>query len=61
MGIQSCELVMEMVNGVNGKEFEKMSKEIVSMRRELDDMKEVVKGLIQFIMRKEELDEEEYN
>lgn len=50
-----------MVSGVSGKEFERMSKEIVSMRRELDDMKEVVKGLIQFIMRKEELDEEEYN
>ncbi len=54
-------MVIEMVNGVNGKEFEKMSRELVSMRRELDDMKEVVRGLIQFIMKREELDDEEFN
>ena len=41
--------------------MERMSKEITTMKKELDDMKEVVRGLVQFIMKREELDDEEYN
>ncbi|MCL4335860.1 MAG: hypothetical protein M1476_02510 [Candidatus Thermoplasmatota archaeon] len=44
------------------KDVEKLSSEVVSMRKELDDVKEVLKGLIQVIMSREEgLDEDEYN
>ncbi|MCL4350711.1 MAG: hypothetical protein M1414_02365 [Candidatus Thermoplasmatota archaeon] len=50
-----------MVNSINIKEMERMSKEITTMKKELDDMKEVVRGLVQFIMKREELDDEEYN
>lgn len=44
------------------KDVEKLSNEVVTMRRELEDVKEVLKGLIQVIMSREEgLDEDEYN
>ena len=46
----------------NVKDVEKLSNEVNSMRKELDDGKEVLKGLIQVIMSREEgLDEDEYN
>ncbi|MHB1440224.1 MAG: hypothetical protein ACYCSO_08925 [Cuniculiplasma sp.] len=45
----------------NIKDLEKLNKDIVSLRREVDDMKDVIRGLIQFIMRKEDIDSEEYN
>ncbi|MEM0156802.1 MAG: hypothetical protein QXN26_01885 [Thermoplasmataceae archaeon] len=48
--------------GGNIKDVEKLSNEVTSMRKELDDVKEVLKGLIQVIMSREEgLDEDEYN
>ncbi len=44
------------------KDVEKLNNELSVMRRELDDVKEVLKGLIQVIMSREEgLDEDEYN
>ena len=44
------------------KNVEQLSKEVVTMRRELEDVKEVLKGLIQVVMgREENLDEDEYN
>ncbi|MHB8361871.1 MAG: hypothetical protein ACYDAO_10645 [Thermoplasmataceae archaeon] len=43
-------------------EFRKLTTELSNMRRELDDVKEVLKGLIQVIMSREEnVDGEEYN
>ncbi len=43
-------------------EFKKLTTELSNMRRELDDVKEVLKGLIQVIMSREEnVDGEEYN
>lgn len=45
-----------------GKDVETLSNEVVTMRRELEDVKEVLKGLIQVIMSREEgLEEDEYN
>jgi hypothetical protein len=46
---------------INVKEIERLNKDIVTLRREMDDMKDVIRGLIQFIMRKEDVDGEEYN
>lgn len=44
------------------KEVEKLSNELKGMRRELDDLKEVLRGLIQVIMNKEgALEDDEYN
>ncbi|GGM77782.1 hypothetical protein GCM10007108_14950 [Thermogymnomonas acidicola] len=44
------------------KEMERLSNELSSMRKELDDVKEVLRGLIQVIMSREEnLDDDEYN
>lgn len=44
------------------KDVEKLNNELSVMRRELDDVKEVLRGLIQVIMSREEgLDEDEYN
>jgi hypothetical protein len=44
------------------KDVETLSNEVVTMRKELEDVKEVLKGLIQVIMSREEgLDEDEYN
>lgn len=44
------------------KDVETLSNEVVTMRRELEDVKEVLKGLIQVIMSREEgLDDDEYN
>lgn len=44
------------------KDVEKLTNELSVMRRELDDVKEVLRGLIQVIMSREEgLDEDEYN
>lgn len=41
---------------------EKLSKEVVSMRKELEDVKEVLKGLIQVVMSRDgALDDDEYN
>ena len=45
----------------NIKDIEKLNKDIVNLRKEVDDMKDVIRGLIQFIMRKEDIDSEEYN
>jgi hypothetical protein len=45
----------------NIKDIERLNKDIVSLRKEVDDMKDVIRGLIQFIMRKEDIDSEEYN
>ncbi len=50
-----------MVNNTNVKEIERMSRELSTIKKELDDMKEIVRGLVQFIMKREELDEDEYN
>ena len=50
-----------MVNNINVKEIERMGRELNTMKKELDDMKEIVRGLVQFIMKREELDEDEYN
>ncbi len=50
-----------MKDQINVKEIEKLNKDVVTLRREVDDMKDVIRGLIQFIMRKEEVDGEEYN
>ncbi|MCL4337442.1 MAG: hypothetical protein M1129_03935 [Candidatus Thermoplasmatota archaeon] len=53
-----------MKGGVTSKvnDVEKLSNEVVTMRKELEDVKEVLKGLIQVIMSREEgLDEDEYN
>ncbi|MEM0157900.1 MAG: hypothetical protein QXV22_05185 [Thermoplasmataceae archaeon] len=44
------------------KDVEKLSHELNTMRKELDDVKEVLKGLIQVIMSREDgIDEDEYN
>jgi SMC interacting uncharacterized protein involved in chromosome segregation len=44
------------------EDFKKLTTELSNMRRELDDVKEVLKGLIQVIMSREEnVDGEEYN
>ncbi len=44
------------------KDVEKLNNELTVMRRELDDVKEVLRGLIQVIMSREEgLDDDEYN
>lgn len=44
------------------KDVEKLNSELTDMRRELDDVKEVLRGLIQVIMSREEgLDDDEYN
>jgi hypothetical protein len=44
------------------KDVETLSKELSTMKRELEDVKEILKGLIRVIMSKEgELDEDEYN
>lgn len=49
-------------NSNNIKDVEKLNNEITVMRRELDDVKEVLRGLIQVIMSREEgLDDDEYN
>jgi hypothetical protein len=45
----------------NIKEIEKLNKDLITLRKEVDDMKDVVRGLIQFIMRKEDVDSEDYN
>ncbi|MCL4438940.1 MAG: hypothetical protein M1616_06220 [Candidatus Thermoplasmatota archaeon] len=53
-----------MKDNVGGKikDVERLSNELTSMRKELDDVKEVLKGLIQVIMSREEgMDEDEYN
>lgn len=54
------------MKGSNGtskvKDVEKLTSELSVMRRELDDVKEVLRGLIQVIMSREEgLDDDEYN
>lgn len=49
-------------NTSKGKDVEKLSNEVVTMRRELEDVKEVLKGLIQVIMSREEgFDDDEFN
>ncbi len=45
----------------NLKDIEKLNKDLVTLRKEVDDMKDIIRGLIQFIMRKEDVDGEEYN
>jgi hypothetical protein len=55
---------MMMKGSIGGKvkDVETLSNEVTSMRKELDDVKEVLKGLIQVIMSREEgVDEDEYN
>ncbi|HLH85884.1 MAG TPA: hypothetical protein VKU79_03345 [Thermoplasmataceae archaeon] len=48
--------------GSRTKDVEKLSHELSTMRKELDDVKEVLKGLIQVIMSREDgLDDDEYN
>ena len=43
-------------------DYERMNKEITHMRKEIDDMKEVIKGLIRIIMSREgDTEEEDYN
>lgn len=49
-------------DGNKPKEVEKLTDELKGMRRELDDLKEVLRGLIQVIMNKEgALEDDEYN
>ncbi|BAB60243.1 TVG1133289 [Thermoplasma volcanium GSS1] len=44
------------------KEVEALNREVKSMRKELDDVKEVLRGLIQVIMsRDDNFDDDEYN
>lgn len=44
------------------RNVEKLTNEVNSMRKELEDMKEVLRGLIQVIMSRDgPLDEDEYN
>ncbi|MCW6168347.1 MAG: hypothetical protein LVQ96_01100 [Thermoplasmatales archaeon] len=52
-----------MKNDVNRiKDVEKLSNEVDSMRKELNDMKEVLRGLIQVIMsRDDNQDMDDYN
>ncbi|MCL4329327.1 MAG: hypothetical protein M1151_03290 [Candidatus Thermoplasmatota archaeon] len=53
-----------MKTGTTGKieQFEKLSNEVSSMRREIEDMKEILKGIIRALMNKEgEVDEDEFN
>jgi hypothetical protein len=52
-----------MKNDVNRiKDMEKLSNEVDSMRKELNDMKEVLRGLIQVIMsRDDNQDMDDYN
>ena len=53
---------MKGTNADKIKNVEQISKEVVTMRKELEDVKEVLKGLIQVVMgREENLDEDEYN
>ncbi len=48
--------------GNKKKEVEALNNEVKDMRKELDDVKEVLRGLIQVIMsRDDNLDEDEYN
>ncbi|MHB8397108.1 MAG: hypothetical protein ACYDAZ_07655 [Thermoplasmataceae archaeon] len=43
-------------------DFEKLSDEVSTMKRELEDVKEILKGLIRALMSKEgEMDEDEFN
>ncbi len=49
-------------SGNKKKEVEALNNEVKDMRKELDDVKEVLRGLIQVIMsRDDNLDEDEYN
>jgi hypothetical protein len=52
-----------MKNDINRiKDMEKLSNEVDSMRKELNDMKEVLRGLIQVIMsRDDNQDMDDYN
>ncbi|MGC8506059.1 MAG: hypothetical protein ACP5NK_05060 [Thermoplasmata archaeon] len=43
-------------------DVERLNRELTSMRRELDDVKEIIRGLIKVIMSKEgEMEEDEFN
>ncbi len=43
-------------------DFEKLNREIVSMRKELDDVKEIIRGLIRAIMNRDgDSEENEFN
>lgn len=45
-----------------GRNVEKLTNEVNTMKRELEDMKEVLRGLIQVIMSRDgPLDEDEFN
>lgn len=49
-------------DNLSPEKFESLSKEVKGMRKELDDLKEVLRGLIQVIMNKEgALEDDEYN
>ncbi len=49
-------------DGSNFEKFEELSDEVKGLRKELDDLKEVLRGLIQVIMNKEgALEDDEYN
>ncbi|MCL4314417.1 MAG: hypothetical protein M1454_01630 [Candidatus Thermoplasmatota archaeon] len=44
------------------QEYEKLNKEILHMRKEIDDMKEVIKGLIRILMsREDDTEDDDYN
>jgi len=64
--MEMCKNLVMLMKGNNNtnklKDVEKLNNELTVMRRELDDVKEVLRGLIQVIMSREEgLDDDEYN
>ena len=66
MTTATCKNSVMLMKGNNNtnkiKDVEKLNNELTVMRRELDDVKEVLRGLIQVIMSREEgLDDDEYN
>lgn len=55
-------LMMKYVGNDKAKDVEALNREVKNMRKELDDVKEVLRGLIQVIMSREDnFDDDEYN
>ncbi|WP_297215576.1 hypothetical protein [Thermoplasma sp.] len=54
--------MMKYAGNDKAKDVEALNKEVKNMRKELDDVKEVLRGLIQVIMSREDnFDDDEYN
>ncbi|KAA8923165.1 MAG: hypothetical protein F6Q11_01395 [Thermoplasma sp.] len=55
-------LMMKYAGNDKAKDVEALNREVKNMRKELDDVKEVLRGLIQVIMSREDnFDDDEYN